>query len=93
MLQVEPSGETWIWKAVAYAASQSRVTSQMDWLEPRSTCSHCGSAKALDHRVLVFPSTAADAGNDEFSRDEAVAGWFSAASVVLHPDPVPPAVP
>jgi hypothetical protein len=39
--------------------------------------------------VLVLPSTAADAGNEAFSSDDAVAGWFSAASVVLHDEPVP----
>ncbi len=56
----------------------------MAWLDPRLTCSHCGSENALDQRVAVFPSTAADAGNEAFSAEEAVAGWFSAASVVLH---------
>src|SRR5579859_6227502 len=45
----------------------------MDWTEPRSTSSHCGSEKALDHRVPVFPSTAFDAGKLAFSSDEAVA--------------------
>src|SRR3954462_15027742 len=40
---------------------------------PRSTCSHCGSLKALDHRVPVLPSTAADAGKAELSVDDAVA--------------------
>jgi hypothetical protein len=34
----------------------------MDALAPRSTWSHCGSLKALDQRVVVLPSTAADAG-------------------------------
>jgi hypothetical protein len=43
--------------------------------------------------VLVLPSTAADAGNDAFSSEDAVAGRFSAASVVLHDEPVLPAVP
>jgi len=33
----------------------------MDWLLPRSTSSHCGSEKALDQRVAVLPSKAADA--------------------------------
>ena len=56
----------------------------MAWLAPRSTCSHCGSENALDHRVPVLPSTAANAGNEAFSSAEAVAGWFSAASVVPH---------
>nr|BFE76943.1 hypothetical protein GCM10020092_102440 [Actinoplanes digitatis] len=41
---------------------------------PRSTCSHCGSAKAEDQRVPASPSTAAVAGNTPgFSDDEAVA--------------------
>ena len=43
--------------------------------------------------MLVLPSTAADAGNDAFSSEDAVAGWFSAASVVLHEAPVPLVVP
>jgi hypothetical protein len=41
-VQLVPSLDVWIWNAVAYAASQSRVTWQMLLLEPRSTCSHCG---------------------------------------------------
>src|SRR6516164_751539 len=49
---------------------------------PRSTSSHCGSEKALDQRVPVFPSTAFDAGKPEFSSDEAVAGRFRAMFVV-----------
>src|SRR5947209_18249304 len=40
---------------------------------PRSTWSHCGSEKALDQRVPVLPSTAADAGKVAFSVEEAVA--------------------
>ena len=42
-------------------------------VDPRSTRSHCGSANADDHRVLMFPSTAADAGRVLFSSDDAVA--------------------
>jgi len=60
--------------------------------DPRSTWSHCGSEEALDQRVPVFPSTAADAGNEAFSVEDAVAGWFSAASAVpqvVLPLPVP----
>ena len=34
--------------------------------------------------MLVLPSTAAEAGKLEFSSEDAVAGWLSAASVVLH---------
>ena len=45
----------------------------MDAVAPRSTSSHCGSLNALDQRVPVLPSTAADAGNDAFSTDDAVA--------------------
>jgi hypothetical protein len=50
--------------------------------EPRSASSHCRSENALDQRVPVFPSTAADAGNEAFSTEEAVAGWFRARFVV-----------
>jgi hypothetical protein len=50
--------------------------------EPRSTSSHCGSENALDQRVPVFPSVAADAGVPAFSVLEAVVGLFSAAFVV-----------
>src|SRR5450755_1711991 len=73
VVQVVPSGEVWIWNAVAYAASQFSTTWLIDALLPRSTCSHCGSLNALDQRVLVLPSTAAEAGNEEFSTEEAVA--------------------
>src|SRR5580693_4473627 len=45
----------------------------MEAVAPRSTSSHCGSLNALDQRVPVLPSTAADAGNDAFSTDDAVA--------------------
>src|SRR5690242_2022576 len=82
VVQVEPSGEVWIWNAVAYAASHCRTTWQMLLLEPRSTCSHCGSENALDQRVPVFPSTAAEAGKPAFSVDDAVAGWLRAAFAV-----------
>src|SRR5262244_2768795 len=58
------------------------VTPQIDWLEPRSTSSHCGSENALDHRVPVLPSVALAAGNDAFSSDEAVVGRPSARLVV-----------
>jgi hypothetical protein len=59
-------------------------------LPPRSTCSHCGSLNALDQRVPVLPSTAAEAGVPAFSVDEAVAGRPCAALVVPQPPPVPP---
>ena len=74
MVQVVPSGEVWIWNAVAYAASHCSTTWVTDAVAPRSTCSHCGSLNALDQRVPVLPSTAFDAGNDAFSTDDAVAG-------------------
>src|SRR6266704_2103228 len=52
---------------------------------PRSTCSHCGSLNALDHRVAALPSTAAAAGKAGCSTDEAVTGlpWDSGASSAL----------
>src|SRR6266852_2463206 len=61
----------------------------MDWAEPRSTSSHCGSENALDQRVPVLPSTAAEAGKPAFSVEEAVAVLFSAILVVPQP-PLPP---
>jgi hypothetical protein len=74
VVQVELSFEVWIWNAVAYAASHAKATWHTDETEPRSTSSHCGSENALDHRVPVFPSVAFDAGNDAFSREDAVVG-------------------
>ena len=56
------SAETWIWNAVAYAASQVITIWLIVAVWPRSTCSHCGSLKALDQRVLRLPSTALVAG-------------------------------
>src|ERR1035437_5667900 len=73
-VQVDPSGEVWIWNAVAYAVSQFSVTWQIDWVEPRSTCSHCGSLKALDQRVPRLPSTAAEAGGPAFSGEDGAGG-------------------
>jgi len=58
------------------------VTWQIDWDDPRSTSSHCGSLNALDHRVPVLPSTAAEAGNEAFSVEDAVAVLPSATFVV-----------
>src|SRR5213082_2626716 len=58
---------------------------------PRSTRSHCGSAPSLlAHRVLVrFPSTAALAGNDDDSTEDAVAGLPCESSTGFPPpDPV-----
>ena len=62
MVQVELSLDTWIWNAVAYAASQRMPTLQICCWEPRSTSSHCGSLAALDQRVPGLPSVASGAG-------------------------------
>src|SRR2546428_37094 len=69
-----PSGEGWIWNDLAYAVSQFSTTWVIEALDPRSTCSHCGSENALDHRVPALPSTAFGAGKLAFSTDDAVAG-------------------
>src|SRR5947207_2769372 len=58
------------------------LTPQMLCEEPRSTSSHCGSENALDHRVPVLPSVAADAGVPAFSAEEAVAVLLSATLAV-----------
>src|SRR3954465_12616888 len=92
LVHAVPLAETWIWNAVAYAASQFSCTWQIDWLLPRSTCSHCGSLNALDHRVPVLPSTAAEAAVPAFSADDAVAALPWAALAVPQGD-VPPNVP
>src|ERR1035438_1437681 len=81
-VQVVPPGEVWIWNALPYAVSQFKVTWQIDWVEPRSTSSHCGSEKALDQRVPRFPSTASAAVKLAFSSEDAVAVLFSARFVV-----------
>src|SRR6266568_5001327 len=86
VVQLVPSVDVWTWNAVAYAASQVKTTLLMAWVAPRSTCSHCGSLKALDQRVVRFPSTALDAGYPAPSSDDAVAGfpWDSSSA----PDPL-----
>src|SRR5579859_3935742 len=84
LVQVALSVEVWIWNALPKAVSHISVTWQIDWTEPRSTSSHCGSENALDHRVPAFPSVAFDAGNVAFSSDDAVVGWFRARFVVPH---------
>src|SRR5450759_2429033 len=91
VVQVDPSGEVWIWNALPYAFSQFRTTWQIDSVEPRSTSSHCGSENALDQRVPRLPSTASWAGKPAFSSEEAVAVLFSARFVVPQVPP-PPAV-
>src|SRR6266568_2310796 len=75
VVQLVPSVDVWIWKALAYAASQFRATWLMVCVAPRSTSSHCGSLNALDQRVPVLPSTAFEAGYPAPSSDDAVAGW------------------
>src|SRR6266568_3023942 len=74
VVQLVASGEVWSWNALPKAASQFSETPQTDWLEPRSTWSHCGSLNALDQRVPVLPSVAADAGKVAFSVEDAVVG-------------------
>src|ERR1700746_4027688 len=94
VVQLVLSADTWTWNDLAYAASQSSPTWQMFCDEPRSTSSHCGSENALDQRVPVLPSTAADAGVPAFSVEEAVAVLFSATLVVPQvPVPPPPPLP
>src|SRR4051794_33135922 len=73
VVHVLPLAEVWIWKDFAYAASQLSETELIVAVAPRSTCSHCGSANALDQRVPVLPSTAALAGVPAFSVLDAVA--------------------
>jgi hypothetical protein len=74
VVQLLPLAEVWMVKAEANAASQLSTTWLIDWVLPRSTCNHCGSANVLDQRVPASPSTAADAGKAALSTDEAVAG-------------------
>src|SRR5215469_1906051 len=58
------------------------TTWQMDWVEPRSTSSHCGSEKALDQRVVRLPSVALEAGHAGPWMEDAVVGWCNARFVV-----------
>jgi hypothetical protein len=74
LVKVVPLVENWTVKAVAYAASQFSFTLLTAVAAPRSTCSHWAAAKALDQRVPVLPSVAADAGVPSHSTDEAVVG-------------------
>src|SRR3954447_22430125 len=46
----------------------------MATVAPRSIWIHCGSAKALDHRVPALPSTALAAAVPAFSTEDAVTG-------------------
>src|SRR5712691_1996825 len=67
--------ETWIWNAVAEAVSHCKTTWLTVAVDPRSTCSHCGSENTLDQRVPVLPSVAAEAAVPAFSAEGAVVGW------------------
>jgi hypothetical protein len=92
VVQLAPSGEVWIWKDLPAAVSQLRTTWLMLWLAPRSTCSHCGSEKALDQRVPALPSTAIGAVKLPFSEDDAVA-VLPCESRVAGPPPGSPGPP
>ena len=59
---------------MAYAFSQFSTIFLIAVDLPRSTWSDCGSLKALDQRVLLLPSTAAEADRSPLSAEEAVAG-------------------
>src|SRR5579859_3677149 len=60
------------------------VTLQILVVEPKSTCSHCGSLYRLSQRVPVLPSTARLAVLAPVT-DEAVAVLLSATFVVPQP--------
>ena len=47
---MDPFVESCTWNAVAYAFSHCSTTLHTGRLAPRSSCSHCGSEYALDHR-------------------------------------------
>src|SRR5919204_433583 len=85
LVHVAASVESWIWNAVAYAASHWMTTWHTGCVEPRSTWIHCGSENALDQRVPALPSTAAEAGVPAFSVEEAVAGRPCDRSVLAAP--------
>ena len=70
--QLDPLSDSWIWNAVAYAASQFSTTRLTVAAPPRSTWIHCGSLNCDDQRVPVLPSTAAFAGVPAFSTEDAV---------------------
>src|SRR5689334_22441704 len=85
--QVDPSADVWSWNALPYAASQFSTTWLSEWVEPRSTCSHCGSLNALDQRDPVLPSVAFAAAVPGASVEDAVVGWPWDSSVPLPPPP------
>ena len=72
MPQFVPSVEVWIPKALPAAVSQFSTIWLMVCVAPRSTCTHCGSLNALDHRVPALPSTAFGARKLPFSVEDAV---------------------
>src|SRR5689334_17563832 len=61
----------------------------MECTAPRSTWIHCGSLKALDHRVPALPSVAFAGPRLAFSTEDAVVGWPWDS----RPPPPPPGVP
>src|SRR3954468_10772608 len=87
LAKVVPSLENCTVKAVAYAASQFSFTLLTAVGAPRSTCSHWAAAKALDQRVPVLPSVAAEAGVPAHSTDDAVVGlpWETTTSAASAP--------
>jgi len=61
--------------AAPESGSPTAITAAFpDRMTMQGRCGHCGSLYALDQRVPVLPSTAAEAGVPEFSVDEAEAG-------------------
>src|SRR3954464_11035075 len=78
VVQSVPLSETSSVYAVANAGSHVSLISEIDDRAPRSSVSVCGSASALDQRVVVFPSMALEAGNAALSSDVAVAAALRA---------------
>ncbi|BCB79443.1 hypothetical protein Pflav_058530 [Phytohabitans flavus] len=62
VVQVVAFVETWMVNAREYAPSQLSTTRVSGTAAPRSTWIHCGSLNALDQRVPVLPSNAAETG-------------------------------
>src|SRR4051812_50096947 len=71
---VLPSVDNWMVNALAYAFSQLIAIRLIEVVAPRSTWNHWLAANALDQRVPLLPSTAAEAGVPAHSTDEAVTG-------------------
>src|SRR5690349_6888335 len=93
VVQALPSALVWSWNALPYAASQLRTTRHTVAEVPRSTRIHCGSANALDHRVVVLPSTAADGPVDAFSLELAAVARPRASFAVRQPGVLVPESP